>query len=80
MGGTSGVILSIFFRACGNQLAAVDQIDGAAVLRATSAGCEAVTFYGGASESSATSIALALPTLSPTRRPSCTDASAPDCN
>lgn len=48
MGGTSGAILSIFFRACGNSLAQAASADGSAVVAATQAGCDAITFYGGA--------------------------------
>jgi dihydroxyacetone kinase len=62
MGGTSGVILDIFFRACGNSYASAETAtDAIALLDAVEAGTKAITFYGGAKEGMRTMLDAMLP-------------------
>ena len=61
MGGTSGVILDIFFRACGNSYATASVADVTALLDALQAGTDAITFYGGATEGMRTMLDAMIP-------------------
>lgn len=62
MGGTSGVILDIFFRACGNSYASAETAtDATSLLDAIEAGTKAITFYGGATEGMRTMLDAMLP-------------------
>ena len=62
MGGTSGVILDIFFRACGNSYASAESAtDVGSLLTAIEAGANAITFYGGATEGMRTMLDAMLP-------------------
>jgi dihydroxyacetone kinase len=63
MGGTSGVILDIFFRATGNKLAGAAECSGAAVVEAVQAGVEAISFYGGAEQGMRTLLDALIPAL-----------------
>ncbi len=58
MGGSSGVLLSIFFTATGQRLA-----EGAAVPEALAAGVERMRFYGGAGPGDRTAIDALVPAL-----------------
>lgn len=62
MGGTSGVILDIFFRACGNSYAGAETAaDASSLLDAIEAGTKAITFYGGATEGMRTLLDAMVP-------------------
>ena len=63
MGGTSGVILDIFFRACGNSFRTAATADFDALLCALQAGTDAITFYGGATEGMRTMLDALIPGL-----------------
>ena len=62
MGGTSGVILDIFFRACGNSYSKAASAQTVAdLLAAFEAGTSAITFYGGATEGMRTMLDAMIP-------------------
>lgn len=61
MGGTSGVLLELFFRKMSSTLARSSEVDKAAMSRAFQAGVDAISLYGGARAGSRTMLDALLP-------------------